>query len=185
MFFVSLFLCSFVFFHSVPAAYTLCTRFLVQNPSGLSFVPALVLFLISIISVYFNYMADKERDVFRATGGKELVWGKPAEYIEAKYTIVDAKSGKTIQKTSLLLYSGYWGQARHLQYLFELMAAWSWCLLANPFVNGVIPLFYCIFLTYLLIDRADRDSKKCLLKYGKYYEEYKRRVPYKIIPGIW
>ena len=102
-----------------------------------------------------------------------------------RYEIVDKKTGKKIKKKSLLLASGFWGQARHLQYLFELMAAWSWCLLANPFVNGVLPLFYAAFLTYLLIDRAERDSKKCHLKYGKYYEEYCQRVPYKIIPGIW
>jgi 7-dehydrocholesterol reductase len=169
----------------VPAVYTLCTRFCVQRPSQLSLPQASLLFGVSLISVALNYAADLEREVFRATNGKTLVWGKKPDFIKATYTSVDPTTGKKTKKTSLLLASGFWGQARHLQYLFELMAAWSWCLLANPFVNGVIPLFYAVFLTYLLIDRADRDSKKCHLKYGKYYEEYCRRVPYKIVPGIW
>ena len=169
----------------VPALYSLHTRFCVQHPTGLSLHVSAALFLLSLLGVVLNYAADREREVFRATNGKALVWGKKPEFIQATYSVVDRKTGKSTKRTSLLLASGFWGAARHLQYLFELTAAWSWCLLANPFVNGVIPLFYAAFLTYLLIDRADRDSKKCHLKYGKYYEEYCRRVPYKIIPGIY
>ena len=169
----------------VPAVYTLHSRFLVQYPSGHSFPVALGLFVLSIAGVVLNYMADRERDVFRATSGQTLVWGKTPTYIKATYTIIDRKTGESSQKTSLLLASGFWGVARHFQYFFELTAAWSWCLLANPFKNSVIVLFYAIFLTYLLIDRAERDSKKCHLKYGKFYEEYCLLVPYKILPGIY
>lgn len=169
----------------VPAVYTLHSRFLVQYPSNLSFGIATGLFVLSLAGVVLNYMADRERDIFRATEGKCKVWGKPPTYIKAKYTVLDRKTGKKSQKTSLLLASGFWGVARHFQYFFELTAAWSWCILANPLENGVIPLFYAAFLTYLLIDRAKRDSEKCHLKYGKYYEEYCQLVPYKILPGIY
>lgn len=169
----------------VPAVYTFHTRFCVLHPTGLSLPVATGLFVLSLAGVVLNYAADRERDVFRATNGATLVWGKKPDFIKATYEIVDPKTGKKTKKTSLLLVSGFWGQARHLQYCFELTAAWSWCLLANPMVNGILPLFYAAFLTYLLIDRADRDSKKCHLKYGKYYEEYCRRVPYKIIPGLY
>lgn len=142
-------------------------------------------FILSTLGVLFNYLADRERDVFRATNGQALVWGKKPTYIKASYTIIDRKTGETSKKTSLLLASGFWGIARHFHYFFELTAAWSWCLLANPFKNGVLVTFYAAFLTYLLIDRAERDSKKCYLKYGKYYEEYCSLVPYKILPGIY
>uniref|UniRef100_A0A7S4JWF6 7-dehydrocholesterol reductase n=1 Tax=Odontella aurita TaxID=265563 RepID=A0A7S4JWF6_9STRA len=169
----------------VPAVYTLHSRFLVQYPSGWSPPAAAGLFVLSILGVLLNYLADRERDVFRATKGEALVWGKKPQFIEATYEVVDRRTGKKTQKTSLLLASGFWGVARHFQYFFELTAAWSWCLLANPFENGVIPLFYAAFLTYLLIDRAERDSKKCHLKYGKYYEEYCKLVPYKILPGLY
>jgi len=169
----------------VPAVYTLHSRFLVQNPSGWSLPTAAVLFVVSMAGVVLNYAADRERDVFRATNGKTLVWGKKPKYITAEYTVTDPKTGIETKKKSLLLASGFWGVARHFQYLFELTAAWSWCFLANPLANGIIPLFYAAFLTSLLVDRAKRDSKKCHLKYGKYYEEYCRMVPYKIVPGIY
>jgi 7-dehydrocholesterol reductase len=77
------------------------------------------------------------------------------------------------------------------RYLFELMAAWSWCLLGTNLgfgggsSNGLLPLFYASFLTVLLIHRAQRDEEKCLDKYGDGYREYMRRVPYKIIPGVY
>eukprot|EP00039_Didymoeca_costata_P019983 m.339615 g.339615 ORF g.339615 m.339615 type:complete len:483 (-) comp18886_c0_seq1:31-1479(-) len=169
----------------VPAVYTLHSRFLVLHPSGFSFSFALGLFVISMAGVVLNYLADAERDYFRAMNGKCKVWGKEPKYIQAYYTVVDPKTGKKSERTSLLLASGFWGVARHFQYLFELIAAWSWCLFTNPLVNGVLPLWYAGFLTYLLIDRANRDSDKCLAKYGKYYESYCKLVPYKILPGVY
>lgn len=169
----------------VPAVYTLHSRFCVQHPSGLSFPMAFSLFLVSMLGVLLNYAADRERDVFRASRGKCLVWGSAPRYITAKYTVVDPSTGAETTKTSLLLASGFWGMARHFQYFFELTAAYSWCLLANPFKNGALVMFYAVFLNGLLVDRAKRDTEKCRLKYGKYYEEYCDLVPYKIVPGIF
>jgi 7-dehydrocholesterol reductase len=169
----------------VPAVYSFHTRFLVQNPSGLSFHAALSLFALSMAGVGLNYAADRERDVFRASGGDCLVWGSRPRYIVAEYTVVDGNTGKGTTKTSLLLASGFWGLARHFQYFFELTAAYSWCLLANPARNGILVMFYALFLTLLLVDRAKRDTDKCRLKYGKYYDEYCDLVPYKIVPGIF
>lgn len=169
----------------VPAVYTFHSRFTVQNPSGLSFGMALAIFILSMAGVLLNYAADRERDVFRASKGKCLVWGSKPRYITAKYTIVNRETGKASEKTSLLLASGFWGMARHFQYFFELTAAYSWCILANPAQNGLLVMFYAVFLTLLLVDRAKRDTEKCRLKYGKYYEEYCDLVPYKIVPGIF
>mmetsp|Transcript_38593 Transcript_38593/g.82341 ORF Transcript_38593/g.82341 Transcript_38593/m.82341 type:complete len:540 (-) Transcript_38593:53-1672(-) len=169
----------------VPAVYTFHSRFTVQNTSGLSFPTALAMFALSMAGVLLNYAADRERDVFRSSNGRCLVWGAEPRYITAKYTIVDRETGKASQKTSLLLASGFWGMARHFQYFFELTAAYSWCILANPVKNGVLVMFYAVFLTFLLVDRAKRDTEKCRLKYGKYYEEYCDLVPYKIVPGIF
>lgn len=169
----------------VPAVYTFHSRFLVQHPSGLSYGVALSLFVLSMAGVALNYAADRERDVFRASKGQCKVWGSKPRYITAKYMIVDPKTGTATQKTSLLLASGFWGMARHFQYFFELTAAYSWCFLANPMQNGVMVMFYALFLTGLLVDRSKRDTEKCQLKYGKYYNEYCELVPYKIVPGIY
>jgi protein-S-isoprenylcysteine O-methyltransferase Ste14 len=51
--------------------------------------------------------------------------------------------------------------------------------------RSFMPYFYVFFLTILLFHRAKRDDVKCRLKYGKYWEEYCKTVPYKVIPGIY
>ena len=122
---------------------------------------------------------------FREANGKCKVWGRKPVYIKTKYVTADPIDGTLTEHSSLLLASGWWGVARHLQYSFELTAAWSWGLLANPLVNGPLPLFYAAFLTILLIHRAHRDEEKCLKKYGAYYEDYMARVKYRIVPGVY
>jgi 7-dehydrocholesterol reductase len=55
---------------------------------------------------------------------------------------------------------------------------WLWVIQAFPY-------FYVFYLTLLLIDRAERDDKRCQLKYNTYWEKYKKRVPYKILPHVY
>jgi 7-dehydrocholesterol reductase len=171
----------------VPCVYTLHTRILVRSPSDFSWPMALTIFGIGVAGVLLNFWADSQRMMFREKNGKCLIWGKEPKYIKAQYEALNSETGKVETHQSLLLASGWWGVARHFQYLFELTAAWSWGLLgvgAN-FKNGPLPLFYAIFLTILLVDRAKRDEKKCLKKYGEYYKEYMKMVKYKIIPFVY
>jgi 7-dehydrocholesterol reductase len=115
-----------------------------------------------------------------------LIWRKQPVYVAAKWQQVDAITGKTSTKKSLLLASwGYWGAARHLDYLFELMAAYSWCLLANSARNRALPMLYCSFLTVLLLHRAKRDEEKCLAKYGKDFKQHMQLVPWRMLPNAY
>lgn len=168
----------------VPSIYTMHCRYNVQRPSDLSATTALILFAISMLGVYFNFLADRQRQLFREVGpDKMMIWGKKPDYVEATYAChVD---GQKILKKSNLLASGWWGPARHFHYIFELTAAWCWCILANPAKNGVIVLIYAIFLTTLLFHRAKRDEVKCRVKYGKHFDEFCKKVPYLVVPGIY
>jgi 7-dehydrocholesterol reductase len=49
----------------------------------------------------------------------------------------------------------------------------------------LMPFLYVIVLTGILTDRTIRDEAKCSAKYGAVYEQYRAKVPYKVIPGIW
>jgi len=169
----------------VPTIYTCHSRILATTDSGLSWPVALVIFGVGMVGVLLNFWADDQRQYFRAQNGNCLIWGQQPRFIECTYTTKDYKTGATKSHKSLLLASGWWGIARHLQYFFELMAAWSWVLLANPWKNGFLTTMYAMFLTFLLIDRASRDQEKCLAKYGDGYREYMALVPYKIIPGVF
>ena len=82
----------------------------------------------------------------------------------------------------MLLTSGWWGLARHMHYVPEIMASFFWTLPA--LFENFIPWFYVIYLTILLMDRLFRDQTRCKAKYGKYWDQYCQAVPYMIIPGV-
>jgi 7-dehydrocholesterol reductase len=98
--------------------------------------------------------------------------------IHAEYTTADGEKHRNI-----LLVSGFWGVARHFHYVPELTLALTWSLTAGA--SNFLPYFYLMFLTILLVDRAARDDLRCRTKYGVFWEDYCRRVPYKILPGIY
>lgn len=50
-----------------------------------------------------------------------MLWGKKAEFLPVKYE----REGKMVD--SKLLLSGFWGVTRHMNYTFELLLAFSWC----------------------------------------------------------
>ncbi|KAL0414947.1 UNVERIFIED_CONTAM: 7-dehydrocholesterol reductase [Sesamum latifolium] len=162
----------------VPSVYTSPGMYLVNHPVTLGVQLALYILVAGILCVYINYDCDRQRQEFRRTNGKCLVWGKAPSKIVASYTTT---TGET--KTSLLLTSGWWGLARHFHYVPEILGAFFWTLPA--LFNHFLPYFYVVFLTILLFDRAKRDDDRCKSKYGKYWKLYCDKVPYRIIPGIY
>ena len=60
--------------------------------------------------------------------------------------------------------------------------SWAWCLPAG--FETPIPYFYVVYFGILLVHRQIRDDEQCKLKYGNDWDEYCKRVPYKIIPYI-
>jgi 7-dehydrocholesterol reductase len=47
-----------------------------------------------------------------------------------------------------------------------------------------MPYTYVAFLIILLTDRAHRDDSRCHAKYGKYWDQYCKHVPNKILPNL-
>ena len=95
-----------------------------------------------------------------------------AEYTTAKGT-----------RKSTLLHSHLWAHARHLHYVFEVGAALAWSVPMQT--DKAVPYFYVGFLVLLLLDRAVRDEQRCKEKYGKYWDMYCNKVPYRVIPGVF
>jgi delta14-sterol reductase/lamin-B receptor len=99
-----------------------------------------------------------------------MVWGKKPEYIQTA-------------RGTLLLTSGWWGIARHMNYLGDLVMALAWCLpclFASP-----LPYFYFVYFTILLVHRERRDDAMCREKYGADWEEYCRKTRWRILPGVY
>ncbi|WCJ34379.1 Delta(14)-sterol reductase [Euphorbia peplus] len=109
--------------------------------------------------------ANKQKHDFKKNP-KELIWGRPPRVIGGK-----------------LLASGYWGIARHCNYLGDLLLALSFSLPCG--ISSLVPYFYPIYLLILLIWRERRDEARCAEKYREIWAEYRRLVPWRILPYVY
>jgi 7-dehydrocholesterol reductase len=159
----------------VPCIYTSPTLYLVSHPIQLNVWLGLAMLMLGTISILINYLADRQRQLIRSTHGNCKIWRKKPVTTIATYT---TEQGEI--KQSILLASGWWGISRHFHYIPEITSAFFWSLPA--LFTNFLPYFYVCFLTILLVDRAFRDDKKCLKKYGIYWLQYCEKVPYKIVP---
>lgn len=165
----------------VPTFYTLTSVYLIKHaPSNAVFTmnAFIATVTLGVLSIWLNYESDRQRQVFRLNRGKCTIWGFRPKIVHAVYSTEDGE-----MKQSQLLASGLWGQARHLNYLFELLAALSWSL--PGLLTSLVPYMYFIFLTILLVHRSIRDDDKCQSKYGKYWDKYCEIVKYRIVPFIY
>ncbi|MDR3476432.1 MAG: 7-dehydrocholesterol reductase [Gammaproteobacteria bacterium] len=161
----------------VPCIYTSPSMYLVLHPIHLGMSLAITIFALGAGSILINYLADRQRQVVRATQGDCKIWGKPPVTTLATY-----RTERGDVRQNLLLASGWWGVARHFHYIPEIAGAFFWSVPA--LFDNFSPYFYVSFLTLLLFDRAFRDDKRCAKKYGAYWEKYCKIVPYKIVPFI-
>ncbi|XP_040987481.1 7-dehydrocholesterol reductase-like [Juglans microcarpa x Juglans regia] len=86
----------------VPFVYTSPGMYLVNHPVNLGTQLAIYILVAGILCIYINYDCDRQRQEFRRTNDKCLVWGKAPSKIVASYTTT---SGET--KNILLLTSGW------------------------------------------------------------------------------
>lgn len=163
------FMLAFGFIVWMPFNFSLQTQYLVYNDPNL---PIWALPLIAVLNFggyYVFRVSNLQKHLFR-TKPDALIWGKEPTFIQTK-------------RGTKLLTSGFWGLARHTNYLGDLMMALAWCIPAG--FSHVPPYFYFIYFAPLLIDRERRDHKVCAKKYGADWDTYCAKVKYRIIPGIY
>jgi protein-S-isoprenylcysteine O-methyltransferase Ste14 len=154
----------------VPMTYCLQAFYLIdhfRDPSPW-WIVAVVLFNAAGYAIFMG--ANLQKDRFRRDPQNSIIWGKPARYIET-------------QRGTPLLLSGFWGQARHMNYLGDWMIALSWGLLCG--FGSIIPYFYPLWFALLLLTRERRDDRWCAQKYGADWDRYREQVRWRIVPGIY
>lgn len=162
----------------LPSIYTSPTLFLVNHPNHLGTFVASAILIAGVICIFINYLADKQPQYVRSKNGDCTIWKKKPDLIFANY-----KTEWGEEKQTLLLASGWWGISRHFHYLPEILGAFCWSV---PALFGhYIPYFYLTFLFLLLIDRSYRQEKRCATKYGSGWDEYCKRVPFRLIPFVY
>ena len=83
-----------------------------------------------------------------------------------------------------LLCSAYWGVSRHINYLGEILMALG-IAASLGHLDSIWPWLYPLYYVLLLVPRERDDDRRCAAKYGAHWTEYKRQVPYRIVPGIY
>jgi len=162
----------------VPSIYTLTAHYLVQHPNHLGLTFSVILVVVALLGFYSKTNMNRQRINVRTNDGDYKIWGHKAKIIRARYTDNNGED-----RESILLVDGWWGISRHFHYVGEILGALCWSL--PGLFSNFMPYFYVVFLIILLFHRAKRDDVKCRLKYGKYWEEYCKEVPYKVIPGLF
>lgn len=151
----------------VPFTYSLQARYLVDYDPNLGIYALMGIVLTNCIGYSIFRGANSQKDAFRRNPDGEDV--KHLQFLQTK-------------RGTKLLTSGYWGMARKINYTGDWIMGLSWCMLCG--LQSVVPYFYAIYFCVLLIHRSARDDHMCQIKYGKDWDEYKKIVPYKFIPGI-
>ena len=177
----------------VPFVYSLQAKYLSVHPVTLGPVYIALILSVSLTGYYIFRSTNNEKNRFRTN---------PSDPKVAHLSSIKTSTG------SRLLTSGWWGRARHINYLGDFILSWAYCLptLAagyklTPSVlypgtrlvstegmkGAAIPItyFYLIFFAVLLVHRERRDEEKCRRKYGKDWEEYCKIVRWRIIPGVY
>ena len=86
---------------------------------------------------------------------------------------------------SRILCSGFWGLSRHINYMGEIIQALALALPGLLVSDSLVPLLYPLYYVLLFVPRQIDDDAICRTKYGALWDEYERRVPSRIVPGLY
>ncbi|KAI9736673.1 MAG: erg24, C-14 sterol reductase [Cirrosporium novae-zelandiae] len=172
----------------VPFIYSLQARYLSMFPVHLGATGISIVLGVQALGYYIFRSANNEKNRFRTDPSDPKI--RHLKYMQTK-------------AGSKLLVSGWWGTARHINYLGDWIMAWSYSLptsiagyrvlkdtgvVTQEDMRGwgmLVTYFYVVYFGTLLVHREQRDEEKCAKKYGSDWEEYKRRVRWRVLPGVY
>lgn len=150
-----------------PFLPTLMTKYMLYHGSQFTclFVPPILMFILG----YMLYrISNLQKNEFRIN---------PLSPSLIHFETIPTVRGKK------LMVSGLWGHVRHPNYLGDIIMWWS--ISCISLARDVMPYYYPILCTILLIHRAIRDNERCKKRYGLAWEEYQSRVKYMILYRIF
>eukprot|EP00123_Amoebidium_parasiticum_P019931 comp37205_c0_seq1/m.47342 comp37205_c0_seq1/g.47342 ORF comp37205_c0_seq1/g.47342 comp37205_c0_seq1/m.47342 type:complete len:427 (-) comp37205_c0_seq1:395-1675(-) len=152
----------------VPGLYTFQARYLVDHPNHLTPLMLALVLGVNFLGLIIFRGANSQKDAFRKNPNDPAV--------------KHLKTMPTERGTKLII-SGWWGIARHINYLGDMLMGVAWCLPCG--FEHVLPYFYVVYFFILLVHRDLRDGDKCAKKYGKDWDKYCSIVRWRIIPYVY
>ncbi|KAF2206635.1 hypothetical protein CERZMDRAFT_115644 [Cercospora zeae-maydis SCOH1-5] len=168
----------FGFAAMMPHLWTLQTQYLALHPVELSHGKCLALSVMFIAGWYMRHVVDDQKSSTRTANGENKIWGKKAKVLRVQYRTSDGKIHH-----SLLLCSGFWGWARHANYLGSMVYSWASCLICGT--SHIFPYAVAVIMTGMVIHRCFRDEKRCRAKYGSAWGDYCQAVRWRIVPFVF
>jgi ergosterol biosynthesis ERG4/ERG24 family protein len=153
----------------VPFTFSLQALYLVDHSPALPWSALAGITALDVAGYVVFRGANLQKHRFRLDPTRP-VWGQPARYIRTA-------------RGPLLLVSGWWGLARHLNYLGDITMALAWCLLTG--FRTPLTYFYLVYMVVLLVHRERRDHALCATRYGEDWTTYCRAVRWRILPGLY
>ncbi|KAI0128310.1 delta(14)-sterol reductase like protein [Xylariales sp. AK1849] len=184
----------------LPFMYSTQTRYLAVHPVSMGRLGTAGVLVVLLSGFTIFRLSNMQKDKFRTN---------PDDPSVANLSYIETKKG------TRLITSGWWGVARHINYLGDWIQAWPYSLptgisgytilTAGSVVPGAFKMadgrevvqgpaygwgilftyFYILYFGVLLVHRDGRDDEKCYRKYGDDWLEYKKMVKYRIVPGIY
>lgn len=162
----------------LPFMYTLQALYLSYHPIILeTMITVIILFMGLSGYMIFRY-ANYQKDKF-----KVKVHDIEANQISETHIICFYHTNDGKIHESKLLVDGLWAYARHMNYTGDIIFSFACCAACG--LNHILPYFYVIYMVILLVTRCFRDEDRCHNKYGKFWDVYCERVPYRFIPYLY
>jgi len=153
----------------IPFAYSLQPLYLVAHPEPLPAWGVVGIAALNLLGFGIFRSANLQKHRF-ASDPMRPIWGRKPEFIRTAHG-------------NLLLTSGWWGIARHSNYLGDWLMGLSWSLSCG--FGRLLPYFYPAYFAILLIHREWRDARHCAARYGADWDRYTRKVRWRIIPWLY
>jgi protein-S-isoprenylcysteine O-methyltransferase Ste14 len=135
------------------------------RPAGLTILSG-VLFLCGWV---LTRGANMQKYFFKTAPDRKFLWIKPEVLSDGNLR---------------LLANGFWGASRHINYLGEILQAIAIALAVGYPGVWMVWLYPAYYIALMLTRQAD-DDKVCKAKYGDLWDQYTRKVKYRIIPFIY
>jgi delta24(24(1))-sterol reductase len=164
----------------VPWVYSFNSYYLLVNgPIEHSPYYTVSLFLLLLLAYYVWDTAQSQRNRFRMQERGTFV--RRRTFPQLPWGTLKNPRYLTTSNGGTLLVDGWWAYARKIHYSADLLMALLWGLSCG--FGGVLPYLYPAFFFVMIMHRAERDERRCSLKYGDDWERYRRLVPRRFIPS--
>ncbi|XP_067831118.1 delta(14)-sterol reductase LBR-like isoform X4 [Heptranchias perlo] len=152
----------------IPFTSSLQAIYLLHHPQELTYLQVAIIVLIYAVGFFIYNRSNDQKNKFRS---------HPQDVAFAGLETIDTNTG------TKLLVSEWWGWLRHPNYLGDIVVHLAWSLPCG--FSHIIPYLQLLFCIHILTKRTIEIEEDCHRRYGAAWEEYCRRVKYRMLPYIY